>query len=285
MKPLLRSLLALVVAVAFSGCLQVESLVSVKPDGSGTVTQTVVMSKATIEQIQQMMGGLVKGLGDALGGGNAKPPEQKPFELLDESKLKENAVKMGEGVTLVSAKKMSTATGEGYVATYAFKDINHLKLDQNPGSSMPEVKGEGVESKTVAEQVTFQFTKGKTAHLVIKNPESKLTADKKKDKKPEPDAPGGDEMAMAMMQQMFKDMRVNVAVEVDGKIVKTDAEHVTGSRATLMEMDFNKLIANPEKFKALSKAQPKTLEETKALVKGVDGIRVETKPKVMIDFQ
>ena len=50
-------------------------------------------------------------------------------------------------------------------------------------------------------------------------------------------------------------------------------------------MDFNKLMANPAKFKALSKADPKTIEETKALVKGIDGIKVETKPSVSIQFQ
>jgi hypothetical protein len=60
---------------------------------------------------------------------------------------------------------------------------------------------------------------------------------------------------------------------------------VAGNRTTLMEMDFNKIMANPAKFKELSKANPKTVEETKALVKGIDGIKVETKPAVSIQFQ
>jgi len=286
MKALLRSFLAVAVVLAFAGCLQVENIVSVKPDGSGTVTATVVMPKAVIEQMKQMMEGFAKGLGER---GGSKPAETKPFEIMNEAKLKENAAKMGEGVTFVSAKKISTATGEGYVATYAFTDINKLKLDQNPGSAMPDQKAGGMTQsvETEAETVTFEFTKGKVAKLVVKNPPPKPASDtEKKDKAPEPAAPAGDEeMAKMMMQQMFKDMRIVLAVEVAGKIVKTDAEHVAGSRATFMEMDFNKLMANPEKFAALSKAQPKTLEETKALVKGIDGIRVESKPKVTIDFQ
>ena len=54
---------------------------------------------------------------------------------------------------------------------------------------------------------------------------------------------------------------------------------------TLMELDFNKLLANPEKFKKLAQENPKTLQETKALMKGIDGVKVETAPEVKIKFQ
>ena len=50
-------------------------------------------------------------------------------------------------------------------------------------------------------------------------------------------------------------------------------------------MDFNKLLADPEKFKKLAKENPKTLQESKALMKGIDGIKVETAPEVRIKFQ
>lgn len=144
--------------------------------------------------------------------------------------------------------------------------------------------------KNDAELLTFELTRGKTAHLVIKNPPPKKSEKTDSEKRAEAaakqgaDEAGGD-AAMAMMQEMFKDMRVAVVVEVAGKIVKTDAEHVEGNRATLTEIDFNKLLSNPEKFKELSKKQPENLEESKKLMKGIEGIRVESKPQVTIDFQ
>jgi hypothetical protein len=306
MKATLRSLCAIFVATVLAGCFQVETVVSVKPDGSGTVTETMLMPKAMVEQMKQMTEGFAKGFADAAkeADPNAKvtkteTPPSKGFDLLDEKKLKEAASKMGTGVTFVSAKKISNDKGEGYVATYAFTDINQLRIDQNPSDNMPDAGGlggpggpggpgapGGEEKKAKSEPITFQFKKGKVAELIVKNPSSdpKSGADKPKTEKPQ-DAAGGEEMAMMMMRQMFKDMKVVVAIEVAGKIVKTNAEHVAGSRATLVEMDFNKLMANPEKFKALSKADPKTIEETKALVKGIDGIKVETKPSVSIQFQ
>ncbi len=57
------------------------------------------------------------------------------------------------------------------------------------------------------------------------------------------------------------------------------------SRVTLMEMDFNKLLTDPEKFKKLAKENPKTLQESKALMKGLDGVKIETAPEVRIKFQ
>jgi hypothetical protein len=311
MKSPLRVLSALAVAVLFAGCFQSEVVVSVKPDGSGTVTETMLMSKAMADQMKQMAEGFAKGFSDSAdeaakkadpGAKVTTETSAKGFDLMDEKKLKEAASKMGNGVTYVSTKKISNAKGEGYVATYAFTDINQLRIDQDRSDALPDAGGLGgpggpgapgapggaEKKKEKSEPITFQFKKGKVAELIIKNPQGAPDAkpDKSKAEKPAAeDTPGGEEMAMAMMQQMFKDMKLVVAVEVAGKIVKTDAEYVAGNRATLMEMDFGKLMANPEKFKQISKANPKTVEETKALVKGVEGIKVESKPSVSIQFQ
>jgi hypothetical protein len=74
-------------------------------------------------------------------------------------------------------------------------------------------------------------------------------------------------------------------VEVQGTISETNAEYRDGSRVTLMDMDFNKVMADPEKFKALAKANPQSLQEAKTLIKGLDGVKIETAPEVKIKFQ
>ena len=139
-----------------------------------------------------------------------------------------------------------------------------------------------VDGKSKKEPVKFEFTKGSPAALTVKLPQPK-PGDLPKER---PQAPaGGQDMAMMMMQQMFKDMKISLAIEVAGRIVQTNAEYKDASRVTLMEMDFNKVLGNPEKFKALSQAQPKTIEEAKALVKGTEGIKAETQPVVTVKFQ
>jgi hypothetical protein len=285
MKAILRSLLIAAACTLFAGCFQIERVVNVKPDGSGTITETVIIPKAIIAQMKAMTDSFGKGLG--ADGAQPTTPAKSPGEP-DEAKLKEQASKMGEGVTFVSAKKAATASGEGFTAIFAFTDISKVKLDQNPSDAVPS-PGPGVQvnPKAPPEIITFQFTKAKPSQLIVNMPAFKPGKDaEKKEAKPKADEfPGGEEMAMAMMKEMFKDMRMTLAIEVNGKIVKTDADNVAGNRVTLMDMDFNKLLANPEKFKALSKAEPKGLEEAKALMKGIDGIKFETKPKVSIAFQ
>jgi hypothetical protein len=72
---------------------------------------------------------------------------------------------------------------------------------------------------------------------------------------------------------------------VAGTIAQTNAEYRDGARVTLMEMDMNKLLADPVKFKEMAKANPQTLQEAKTLMKGVDGVKVEAAPEVKIKFQ
>ena len=279
MKTLLSTLVAALFTLGLSGCLQIEKVVKLQTDGSGTIEETVMMSKAGVAQMQQM----AAGFGEA--GGKKEGQPAKGFDLMDETKLQAAAEKMGEGVKFVSAKKIETETSSGFVATYAFTDINKVKLDQNPSDAMPTpagVKGgEGPGGKK-SEPVTFKFTKGSPAELTVMMPVPDLKA---RPKKKEEQPAGMEDMAMQMMQQMFKDMKISMAVEVAGTIKETNAEYKTGARVTLMEMDFNKLLANPEKFKKLAKEDPKTLQETKALMKGIDGIKVETAPEVKIKFQ
>jgi hypothetical protein len=256
--------------------LQEEKVVKLKADGSGTVEETMVMSTAVIAQMKQMadgFGALAQGKKDAAA----------PFTIMDEKKLREAADKMGDGVTFVSAKPITTPTGQGYTAIYAFTDINNLKIEENPSENMPGADAAAkLGKKSKKEPVKFEFTKGAPATLTVKMPQPK-NEDLPKDRPATP--AGGEDMAAMMMQQMFKDMKISLAIEVAGRIVQTNAEYKDGSRVTLMELDFNKVLADPEKFKALTAAQPKTIEEAKALIKGTDGIKAETQPEVTIKFQ
>lgn len=280
MKSFRACTLAILTAFSLSACLQQEKVIKLNADGSGTVEETMVMSKEVVAQMKQMADGF-----GALAGVKAKGEGgAAPFQIMDEKKLREAAGKMGDGVTFVSAKPVTTAMGEGFAAVYAFTDINKLKIDQNPGESMPGADNPLLQkaNKGKKEPVKFEFTKGAPATLTVKMPQPK-PGDLSKERAQKP--PGGEEMAMMMMQQMFKDMKISLAIEVAGRIVQTNAEYKDASRVTLMEMDFNKVLGNPEKFKALSQAQPKTIEEAKALVKGTEGIKAETQPVVTVKFQ
>lgn len=278
MKFLRTAALVLAGLSLFSACIQQEKVIKLNADGSGTIEETLVMSRQVIEQMKQMSQGF-----GALLGGKDKGGAATPFQVLDEKKLRDAADKMGEGVTFVSAKPLSSPLGEGFAAVYSFTDINTVRIDQNPGENIPGADNPLLnKNKPKRENVKFEFVKGAPASLTVKLPQPK-DADLPKERPQIPQ--GNNEMMGAMMQQMFKDMKMSLAVEVAGRITQTNAEFKDASRVTLMEMDFNKVLANPEKFKALAAAQSKTIEEAKTLVKGVDGIKAETQPTVTIRFQ
>lgn len=277
MKTLRCLLTALLFTLGLTGCLQVEKVVKLQPDGSGTIEETVMMSKQALAELQQMASGFVM-----LDGKKAEEKPAKRFEMLDEKKLKAAAAGMGEGVTFVSAKKAESGKGSGFTAVYAFTDISKVQLDQNPGDSLPTSGAlkSVPKPELKREPITFKFTKGSPAELVLKMPQPEL----KKEPKPEQSA-GLEEMAMGLMKEMIKDMKLKMSVEVAGTITETNAEYHDGARVTLMEVDLNKLLADPKRFKKLMKENPKTLQESKALLKGIDGIKVETAPEVRIKFQ
>ena len=274
----IRSLLfVLSTTLFFSGCFQIDKNVQVKPDGSGTITETITMGTEMMAQMKAM----AAGFGDPAAAGG-KP---KAFELMDEAKLKEEAKKMGEGVTFVSSKKITEKDREGYVATYAFADISKVKLSTNP----PDIGGAGamkMAGKGDTEPVTFAFTKGKTAELTVTTPAMKPAAAKSKDEAAaDATQDAMNEAMLPMMQQMFKDMRMSMSVEVVGKITETNAANKEGSRVTMLDVDFNKILADPAKLKAMAKIKDPNSAEAKAFLKAIPGMKVETANPVKISFQ
>jgi hypothetical protein len=193
---------------------------------------------------------------------------------------------MGEGVKFVSAKPISGPEGEGYTAIYSFTDISKVKLAQGPTDLSPGGGG-GMKMKTSDEKpIKFTFTKGSPATLTVMLPEEKKAdpADPAKPAEPDP-AEAMQEAMLPMITQMMKDMRMKVAIDIEGTITKTNAEYREGQQVTLMEVDFNSLIANPEKMKAMLKKENQSPRASKELLKGIEGIKVEGNNPVTISFK
>jgi tetratricopeptide (TPR) repeat protein len=86
------------------------------------------------------------------------------------------------------------------------------------------------------------------------------------------------------MKDMFKDMKVNIALEVEGNITSTNATHREGSKITLMEVDFGKLLENEEALKKINQLEPRNADEARKLLKDVPGIKVEFNPQLRVEF-
>jgi hypothetical protein len=261
----MRVVLAAATALVLTGCINSSTLITVKPDGSGTVEQTTLMNLAALKA---MMPG---------AGGQAANP-------VNEDSLKRTAERMGKGVRLVSAEPMKANGFEGVKALFAFDDINQVQVSQDPmgggpdGAAAPEPKADEPVRFTLTRQggvstLTIAFQDKPSGGAAPAEPTNGM-----------PDL--SDPMMMGMLKAMFQGFKINIDLAVAGDIVKTNAEYVTGSRITLLEMDMNALLADEAKFKALQgKLGPSaSLSEVKPYLKDIKGIKVDG-PTISVAFR
>ena len=255
MQQLITMVGAAALALLTTSCLQQETTLSLNKDGSGTITETTILGA----QMLAMMG--------AAGGEGGDPLDQ----MIAQAKVKsdEAVAKMGEGVTLKEVKKLNKGGKKGLITVYEFKDINKLKYAF--GSSLGD--DEGGEDK---EPLDISYKNGV------------LTINNKYEKAKEGEQPAKPEMSdqqLAMAQQMMGDMRMALKLEFPGGIAETNAQHQDGNKVTIMDIDFGKLMAQEGKFKEFMKAQPESPAEAAQLLKGVDGVKIETAEKLTVKLK
>jgi hypothetical protein len=278
--------IAAVVAFGAAGCMQGTTEIAVKKDGSGTISETVYLSKATLEMVKAMA---------QMSGGDAAASD--PLKV-DEEKCRAKAPTMGEGVTFVSAKAVKNEKGdEGTETVFAFADVSKLRLDLNeagagPGPSCPPT--EPAEGKKLP--LTFAFAKGDPSRLTIRLPKPAPKAEAKdgaKGGKPEVREPTEQEVAMA--KQMGGGLKMHFRVAVEGTITKTNAAYVNQAKngITIFRLDFEKTFADAESTKKLMRQSQQVQQAggkpdfngMRGDLQGVAGCEFELAETVEVEFK
>lgn len=270
--PSYRVLLAVVTSVALTGCINSTTLIKLKADGSGTIEQTTLMNVAALKA-------MVPGADKEMGG-----------TAVNKADLERTAARMGKGVRLVSAEPAKGAAGfEGSKAIFAFDDINQVQVQTGPSMS-GSTSGRMSAEPTSDDPVRFTFTRGAgTSTLAIAfvdKPGAGTAASTPAGGKPEGMPDLSNPMMMGMIKSMFAGFKLNIDLEVDGSIVKTNAEYVNGPRLTLLEMDMDALLADEAKLKTLTdKLGPDTsLTALKPFLKDFKGIKIDG-PAIRVEFK
>jgi hypothetical protein len=269
MTRVIRLLTFLSATVTLTACLDASTIVKVKPDGSGTVEQTMLVNTAALKGIM--------------------PGAEKPAgPVLNQADLERMAQRMGKGVKLVSSETIKGANGfEGTKAIYSFDDINEIQVSQEPSMS-GSTSGRLSTEPTNEDPVKFKLTRsGGTSTLSINyidRAPAGTVPDRPGDAAQTPDL--SNPMIMNMLKTMFQGFKVNIGLEVVGSIVKTNAEYVAGPRITLLELDVTTLLQDEAKLKALtSKLQPgMTLSEVRPLLKDMNGVKIDG-PSITVEVR
>jgi hypothetical protein len=270
LKHCIRLFGVLLATVFLTACLNSTTIVKVKPDGSGTVEQLTLVNTAALKS---MMPGAAK---------------QDGGPVINKADLERTAARMGKGVRLLSAEKATGENGfEGTRAIFAFDDINEIQVSQEPSMS-GSTSGRLSSEPTADDPVKFHLTRGANSSTLTINYIDKAPAGA------QPVNPAGkgdmpditNPMVMNMLKTMFQGFKINIGLEVEGSIVKTNAEYVSGPRITLLEMDMASLLADEAKLKALqSKIGPSvSLTEVRPYLKDIKGIKIDG-PSISVEFR
>nr|HQU72271.1 hypothetical protein [Calditrichia bacterium] len=236
-------------------CVQVNTLVTVHKDGSGTVRQVVMIKQGLSNLVK-----LFEGLGD--------DDLDFHYGIYDVEDLKRDAHDMGRGVRYVNSKPVRKDNYEGYSVTYEFDNINELRID----SKKHKDKGfEGMEG------MTFHFEGGSSPTLTVN-----MDHDMKGESDIDVDEDGDGDLDM--VKGFLEGMRFSMLVQVDGNIQETNATFRDGNNLILYDIDIDK-IENPEALERLNGAHKRSIKETREVLKDLKGVKVELHDQMVVTFK
>ena len=276
-------LCALCAVVFIFSCIDSATVISVRKDGSGTITEVVYLS----ESVKTMMQGMMAQMEVEEG--------EKDQKLFDIEKYKTKATKLGSGVKFVSAKEVTTKDGSsGIQVVYSFDDIRKLNIQAEPENPMGDEMAGMMEAEPVTEDknpITFDFVPGAIPRLIItmpkkEEPESSEEIPEETTEEPEAAAAG-----MGMMKQFLEGFRIRVMVNLlEGKIQKTNAsfvETVDGKdTVTLLDVALGEIMKNEKYAKEWQgMSQIKDMSKAMEKMKNIPGLKIETAERVEISFK
>jgi len=271
MKILKTMLIYASLTILLVGCLQVETTINVKKDGSGTINEKVLMSKTFVNMIKEF----------AQAFQDSASTEE--FAFFKDDEIIADAKDYGDDVKYVSHSAINNDQWEGFQAVYSFDDITKIKIQPDPDSKVG-MSGEETETTTDKEYYFFKFKKGDIPELIIDRPDIDFASDSKEDVESDTSEQSDEEMGEEFLK-MMEGMKINIALQVDGKIASTNASYVDGSKITLMQMDFGEMMKNKESFKEFQSKEPKNIEELKEFLEKFPGMKIEVEKPISVKFK
>jgi len=254
-----------------AGCLQVETTVKVEKDGSGTINETVLFSKNFVKMVRDF----VEAFKDSAS--------TEEFSMFEESKIKQDAINFGVGVKYVSHEVIKNDDWEGYQAIYVFDDITKVKLTPDPESKVDLDENETAVSPE--DYYYFSFVRGDTPELIIDRPEIEFESNTSEDNDDSTQVNQNDDEAGEEFMKLMEGMKIDIAVEVEGEIVNTNASYVQGSKVTLFQMDLSEMMKNKDVFNDFKKNEPQNIDELKFYLEKLGGLKIQVEKPVTIKFE
>lgn len=263
-------------SVLLAGCLQVDTTINLKKDGSGTINEKVLMSKTFVNMMKEF----------ATAFQDSASAAEEEFSLFKDDDIISDAKEYGNDVKYVSHSFISNDEWEGYEAIYSFDDISKIRIQPDPDSKIAMSEDETeTETEDDDEYYFFKFNKGDISELIIDRPEIDFKEESEDGESSEEVTEQNDDELGEEALKMMDGMKINISVKVDGDISSSNATYVDGSTITLFHMNLGEMMKNKEAFKDFKNNEPKNIEEMKKFIEKFPGMKIEIQKPVSVKFK
>ena len=258
-------------ACALQGCLASTVVLHVKPDGSGTAVATLQVNRAAMQDFE-------KALGEPMGPVRLEERYPQP----DNSALEKF---FGTRVTLVSSTLTPNAEGFARETTVAFDDVTKIQLPCPPVVASMST-GSFFSMSLGSPLITFAMRPHENGDrlLIVRMPDDPI--DQRPEPRPDPHPlSASEQQEQALLKRAARGGAIRLLVELDTTLLRTNAPARDGNRATILDVDFSKLLNSPAFENTVSTPSPLSVQELLWNLGDMPGTVAPVEREVFLEFE
>lgn len=264
------ALVALLAAVASQGCLASTIVLHVAPDGRGRAVITSQLYEPALHAFDSMF--------------SETPQHAKTEEQLPPPGVGELSSGFGSPVRLVSTTLERTSDGVIRTTVVEFDDVQRVRLPFPPVLAMPSGGMFGISGFSENPLITFAMKPHDNGDrlLLVRLPDSRI------DPGPEPEMTvfKPDSREERLFKRAIQKMSLKFFVQLeDVPLLRTNAPASKGNRATILDLDLDKLINNLDESKVRRAMTPGSMQEVLWQLGDMPGAVVPREHEVFLEFE
>ena len=282
---MLRTILTLACSVGVAGCLTSNVLVTVRPDGTGTIEHTTTLRPSAMAQLEQLLApeitdpsvpGAASG---RLSGQTLTAPQDSPTAPQNSS-----AWRWGRSVRMRSTRPLNGADSVGWKTIYDFDDVTSLGVDLMPFTpglrAFYSVAAKEKERRATTElQMSVEPIADGVERLTVHFPRFAM------DPAAEPPAAAvsGSAAEMAALREVLRGSRITVAIQTESPLLRTNSPHREDNRVTLFDADLQQALFS--KQVSMLASTPSSFEEFLSALSDLPGVTLARDHDVTLEYQ
>jgi len=289
MRPWASAIAWIGVAATMGGCVDSTTTVLVRHSGSGTVTEEVYVTKP-MERMMNTLMTMASALGTSTNATSRSETGADALRAVGERRLR----LMGEGVSLLSIGSVKRADGaNGVKCVYSFADVGKLKVCVEPFHPLLPAEASTLNAlpapPAARSMLTFSFASGPNAKLTVHVPWAQEAASWGM-RGPVTATLSTEESAL--LRHVLDGFRARLFIAAEGGVTRASGGAMEDDpadrgrrRVALFDLNLGETVRDETAVARLAGIGPvEDLAQALARYQGLQGVRVETRESVTIEF-